>query len=189
MNLNPLQIDLPDWLTTKLAGGRLLRDVRARMRLAIELSRENVEHGTGGPFGAVIVSAETGALVSGGVNLVEYQSNSVLHAEVVAIMLAQRKLKTWTLARAGLPKYELVASSAPCAMCLGAVLWSGVASLVYGARTEDVQAIGFDEGPVFEESFEYVRQRGVLIVRDVLREEARAVLREYHARGGTIYNR
>jgi hypothetical protein len=42
---------------------------------------------------------------------------------------------------------------------------------------------------VFDESFDYLQQRGVLIVRDVMREEARAVLREYRSRGGTIYNR
>jgi tRNA(Arg) A34 adenosine deaminase TadA len=189
MKVEPVTVSLPDWMVSRLSSIRTLRDVRERMALAIELSRQNVEHGTGGPFGAVIVSTETGALLSAGVNLVEHQKNSALHAEMVAIMLGQRRLDTWTLAKPGLPKYELVTSSAPCAMCLGAVLWSGVASLVCGARTEDVQAVGFDEGPVFDESFEYVRQRGVLVVKDVLRDEARAVLHEYRARGGTIYNR
>jgi tRNA(Arg) A34 adenosine deaminase TadA len=189
MRKTPLTIELPGWLTAKLAGAGPLPDVRARMAFAIELSRENAERGTGGPFGAVIADTETGRLVSGGVNLVEHQTNSVLHAEIVAIMFAERALGAWTLAKSGLHKYEIVTSSAPCAMCLGAVLWSGVAALICGARTEDVQAIGFDEGPVFDESFDYLQQRGVLIVRDVMREEARAALREYRARGGTIYNR
>ena len=189
MKTTPLKIELPGWLTARIASAGPLRDVRARMAFAIELSRENVEHGTGGPFGAVIVDTETGRLLSAGVNLVEQQMNSVLHAEVVAIMFAQRALGAWTLAGPGRHKYEVVTSSAPCAMCLGALLWSGAAALVCGARTEDVQAIGFDEGPVFDESFDYLQQRGVLIVRDVMREEARAVLREYRARGGTIYNR
>ena len=188
MKFEPVTISLPEWMVSRLAQVGTLGDVRSRMSLAIELSRRNVERGTGGPFGAVIVDAETGTLLSAGVNLVEHRKNSTLHAEMVAIMLGQRQLDTWTLARPGLPKYELVTSSAPCAMCLGAVLWSGLASLVCGARTEDVQQVGFDEGPVFDESFRYLEQRGVLVVRDVLRDEARAVLREYHARGGTIYN-
>jgi tRNA(Arg) A34 adenosine deaminase TadA len=189
MKTAPLKIDLPGWLAAKLANARPLHDVRARMAFAIELSRENVEHGTGGPFGAVVADTETGRVVSAGVNLVEHETNSMLHAEVVAIMFAERALGARTLAGPGRHKYEIVTSSAPCAMCLGAVLWSGAAALVCGARTEDVQAIGFDEGPVFDESFDYLQQRGVIIVRDVMREEARAVLREYRARGGTIYNR
>ncbi len=189
MKTVPLNIELPRWLTAKVASAGPLRDARARMAFAIDLSRENVEHGTGGPFGAVIADAETGRLLSAGVNLVEREKNSVLHAEIVAIMFAQRELEAWTLARPGRPKYEVVTSSAPCAMCLGAVLWSGVSRLVCGARTEDVQAIGFDEGPVFDESFDYLQSRGVIVVRDVMRDEARAVLHEYQARGGTIYNR
>jgi tRNA(Arg) A34 adenosine deaminase TadA len=189
MKTAPLKIELPAWLSAKLSKAGPLGNVRARMAFAIELSRENVQHGTGGPFGAVIADTETGRILSAGVNLVEHQTNSVLHAEIVAIMFAERALGTWSLAAPGHPKYELVTSSSPCAMCLGAALWSGVAALISGARTEDVQAIGFDEGPVFDESFDYLRQRGMVIARDVMREEARAVLREYQARGGTIYNR
>lgn len=187
--MHRVSIDLPNWLAARLSASGPLRDRRARMQFAIDLSRENLERNTGGPFGAIIVETESGLLLSGGVNLVEHQANAVLHAEIVAIMFAQRTLAAWTLARTGLPRYELVTSSTPCAMCLGAVLWSGVSSLVCGARGEDVQAIGFDEGPVFEESFDYLRARGVAIVRDVMRDEARAVLTEYRTRGGTIYNR
>lgn len=187
--MHRLSIDLPDWLAARLSACRPLGDRRARMQFAIDLSRENVERNTGGPFGAIIVETDTGRLLSGGVNLVEQQANAVLHAEIVAIMFAQRALAVWTLARADLPRYELVTSSTPCAMCLGAVLWSGVSSLVCGARGEDVQSIGFDEGPVFEASFDYLRARGVVMERDVLRAEARAVLAEYRAGGGTIYNR
>lgn len=187
--MSHLSIAVPDWLTAKLAGVMPFTDAGARMRFAVDLSRENVERGTGGPFGAAIFEVEHGALVAAGVNLVEHGANSVLHAEIVAIMLAQRAVGSYTLAQAGLPKYELVTSSTPCAMCLGAILWSGVSRVVCGARTEDVQAIGFDEGPVFSESFDHLRKRGIEVVRDVLRSEARAVLDEYARKGGTIYNR
>lgn len=187
--MHRLSIDLPDWLIARLSSSGPLADRRARMQFAIDLSRENVERKTGGPFGAIIVETESGRLISGGVNLVEHQANAVLHAEIVAIMFAQRALAVWTLAQAGFPGYELVTSSTPCAMCLGAVLWSGVTSLVCGARGDDVERIGFDEGPVFEESFEYLRRRGVTIAHDVMRDEARVVLAAYQVRGGTIYNR
>ena len=41
---------------------------------------------------------------------------------------------------------EMVASTQPCAMCLGATPWSGIRRLVCGARDEDAEEIGFDEG-------------------------------------------
>jgi tRNA(Arg) A34 adenosine deaminase TadA len=73
-------------------------------------------------------------------------------------------------------------------MCLGAALWSGVRGLVCGATREDATAVGFDEGPVFAESWEYLERRGVRIARGVLRTEASAVLQLYRDTGGAIYS-
>ncbi len=73
-------------------------------------------------------------------------------------------------------------------MCLGATLWSGVRRLVWGASREDATRLSFDEGPVFPESYKYLEERGIEIVRDVCREEARAVLELYRSRSGEIYN-
>jgi tRNA(Arg) A34 adenosine deaminase TadA len=114
--------------------------------------------------------------------------NSVLHAETLAIMLAQARLGTYALGSAPEESYALVTSCEPCAMCLGAALWSGVRALVSGAAREDATALGFDEGPVFAESWRYLEQRGIRTTRGVLREEAVAVLELYRATGGAIYN-
>jgi len=157
------------------------------MRLAVALARRNVLEATGGPFGAVVFETETGRVVSAGVNLVIARRNSVLHAEVVAIMLAEARAGAYSLA-GGAGTRELVASCDPCAMCLGAVLWSGVGRLVTGASGEDAAAIGFDEGPVFAESYAYLERRGIDVVRGVLRDEARGVLELYRDRGGPVYN-
>lgn len=73
-------------------------------------------------------------------------------------------------------------------MCLGATLWSGVNRVVYGAAREDASLLNFDEGPVFPESYEYLKERGISIVRNVLRDEARAVLELYRSKAGKIYN-
>ena len=51
------------------------------------------------------------------------------------------------------------------------------------------ERIEFDEGPVFSESYAYLRARGIEIVDGLLRDDARAVLEDYKARGGPIYNR
>ena len=73
-------------------------------------------------------------------------------------------------------------------MCLGATLWSGVRRVVYGAAREDASLLKFEEGPVFPESYRYLEARGLRILRDVLRDEARAVLELYRAGRGKIYN-
>jgi tRNA(Arg) A34 adenosine deaminase TadA len=129
-----------------------------------------------------------GKLISLGVNIVEASNCSVLHAEIVAIALAQKALGRYDLSDGGKEHYELAASTEPCAMCFGAVPWSGVSRLVCGARDEDARSIGFDEGPKSTNWVEALEKRGITVVRDVLREEAAAVLREYGEGGGTIYN-
>jgi hypothetical protein len=60
--------------------------------------------------------------------------------------------------------------------------------VVIGARREDAMELGFDEGPVFPESYAYLEARGLAFVRDVAREAALRVLHAYRDRGGTIYN-
>jgi tRNA(Arg) A34 adenosine deaminase TadA len=178
----------PAWLEGAVEWDRRFPGVEDRMRLAIQLSRQNVLRHTGGPFGAAVFESESGALVAAGVNSVTRLHNSVLHAETLALMLAQQRVGSFTLSGPGLPSHELVTSCEPCAMCLGAAFWSGVRRLVYGANRADATALSFDEGPVFPESYAYLEERGISVVRDVLREEAAAVLELYRATGGPIYN-
>jgi tRNA(Arg) A34 adenosine deaminase TadA len=189
MGDNEIRIGYPDWVDTAVAWGGAYGSGEERMRLAIRLAKENVERATGGPFGAAVFERETGRLVSVGMNRVVPLMNSTLHAEVVALMMAQRRVGSFTLRAEGLPAHELVTSCDPCAMCLGATLWSGVSRLVCGANREDATRLNFEEGPVFPASYRYIEERGVEVVRGVLREEARAVLQTYRDTGGVIYNR
>lgn len=66
-------------------------------------------------------------------------------------------------------------------------MWSGVSKLVCGATKADAEAIGFDEGPVFDQSYEALEQAGCKVVRDVLRDECKAVL-QWYGNNGQIYN-
>jgi len=126
---------LPDWIGPFLEKqDSVFKDIEDRMRLAIELSRLNVKHGTGGPFGAGVFEQAAGRLIAVGVNVVIDTNCSLAHAEMMCIGLAQQKLKTFDLGSEGLTAYELVSSTEPCAMCLGAVPWSGVRRLICGAR-------------------------------------------------------
>jgi tRNA(Arg) A34 adenosine deaminase TadA len=181
-------IDYPAWVAEVVDYDRPYESDVAKMRLAITLSRESVERGTGGPFGAAVFERDTGRLVAVGMNSVVRLGNSVLHGEMMAFMMAQRVVGAFSLSLPGLPVHELFTSCEPCAMCLGATLWSGVRRLAYGAGRDDALRIDFEEGPVFPASYEYLEARGIEIVRDLLRDEARAVLELYRARNGTIYN-
>jgi len=158
------------------------------MSVAIELSRRNVAEKTGGPFGCAIFERfqTHSKLVSVGMNRVVPLNNSVLHGETVAIQMAQARAGTFTLKSEG-RSFELFTSCEPCAMCLGACFWSGVGRIVCGAKKEDASAIGFDEGPVFETSYQYLRDKGIEVKFGVMREEAADVLRQYGA-SEIIYN-
>ncbi len=181
-------IDAPAWLDAFLAARGPCATDEDRMRLAIDLSRENVVRGTGGPFGAAVFAEGSDRPVAVGVNSVVRLRNAMLHAEVTALMHAEQRVRSFTLHRYGLPRHELYTSCEPCAMCLGAALWSGVVRIVCGATRDDAESLGFDEGPVFPASYFYLEERGIEIVTGVLREEAAAVLRAYAEKGGPVYN-
>lgn len=187
---NPvLTLNMPEWLEEFLFRAKdVYPGMEERMRFVIELSRLNVEHGSGGPFAAAVFHSGNGALLAAGVNLVLSANCSVLHAEIVALILAQQKTGSFDLGAEGTGPYELVTSTEPCAMCLGAVQWSGVRGLVCGARGEDAERIGFDEGEKPGNWKEALERRGISVVRDVCREEAVSVLRVYAENGGVLYN-
>lgn len=178
---------LPSWVRDVVDWDASFATDESKMRLAIELSTQNVVRRTGGPFGAAVFDSTSGRVVSVGVNSVVRLNNSVLHAEMVAIMLAEARLQSYTLHGEQMD-HVLVTSCDPCAMCLGAVLWSGVSQVVTGAGRADASALNFDEGPVFPESYAYLEDRGLAIRRGVLRAEAAAVLEMYRTQGGPIYN-
>ena len=178
-------IAIPSWVDEVAAAfeGPLDTD-EGRMGLTIALSRHNVERG-GGPFGATVFMGAR--LIAAGVNLVLDSGLTIAHAEIVAIMRAQRALAE--LPRSSHGHCALVASTEPCCQCFGALVWSGIRQLTCGASTDDAQAIGFDEGPKPEAWVQSLASRGIGVTQGVRRDEARAVLDEYARRGGVIYGR
>jgi len=180
-------ITLPDWIDEVVDFGAACPDDGSRMAVAVRLARENIVRKTGGPFGAAVFRAD-GRLAGVGVNRVVPLRNSVLHAEIVAFMMAQSAIGSYTLGAEDSPGYELFTSCEPCAMCLGAMPWSGVRRVVWAATREDAGRLQFDEGPVFDATYEYLRARGLRFEAGPLRAEARAILAEYGLGGGEIYN-
>ena len=183
-------LDLPDWAVGEL--NRLpayLPTLEERMTAVIEFSRLNFQHGTGGPFAAGIFERDSGRLVVIGVNRVVPFNCSSAHAEVMAISLAQKRLGVYDLGAAGLPAHQIVVNWRPCAMCLGAVLWSGVRSMAIAGDGPELEAItGFDEGPVHPQWLREVNSRGIEVVNNVLTREAIAVYKEFAASESFVYN-
>ena len=180
---------LPDWIADFLANSEeIFPSIEARMKLTVTLSRLNMEYNTGGPFGAAIFEQNSGRLIAVGVNHVESTNHSIAHAEILAIASAQKTIGHYDLGAGKGSTFELVTSTEPCVMCLGAVCWSGVKRVICSARDEDARAIGFDEGPKPQNWVRSLESRGIKVIQDVLREQAKSVLSEYSKKGGLIYN-
>ena len=183
----PLQIHLtlPPWIGDVVDESRLYLTDEEKVGLAIELSRHNVERSNGGPFGAAVFN-EAGRLISVGVNRVVPQTCSVAHAEMMAYMTAQQRLAAFRLNEQG-GRYILATSAQPCCQCYGATVWAGIDELLIGARSEDVEEpTEFDEGPLPADWLGELQRRSIAVRRDILRDQARAVLAAYGA-SGTSY--
>lgn len=182
-----LHVELPEFLARANAAPCVLPEAEARMRFVLALARENVAAG-GGPFAAAVFERAGGRLLAAGANRVVASRCSAAHAEIVALSLAQARAGNHDLGAAGLPACELVSSAEPCAMCLGAVIWSGVRGLTCAASNADVVALGFDEGPRPDDWMAQLQARGIAARTGLLRDAALDILRAYRAAGGPIYN-
>jgi len=186
-----VHLTLPAWVHEASDTATAYRGDEAKVGLAITLSRMNIEAQSGGPFGAAIFGPDD-RIIAVGVNRVLTQSCSVAHAETMAFMLAQQRTQRarLNLLESGVlaGPITLATSAQPCCQCYGATFWAGVDRLLIGARSEDVMALTeFDEGPLPVDWIGELERRGIAVARDVLREQACAVLRDYGVLGGPRY--
>lgn len=114
------------------------------MQEAIHLAVENVENGTGGPFGAVVVKNGTRIAACG--NSVTPDLDPTAHAEVNAIRKACQVLQSHQLTDC-----EIYCSCEPCPMCLGAIYWARPARVYYASTKEDAARAGFDDSFIYRE--------------------------------------
>lgn len=180
-----LHLTLPAWIHDEVDAERSYPDDDSRIALAIQLSRWNVEHRTGGPFGAAVFTGD-GRLLGVGVNRVVPHNCSAAHAEVMALTTSQQRVQRYRLNEGG-ERITLATSAQPCAMCYGALIWAGIDEVLIGARADDVQTLaGFDEGPLPADWTGELEKRGIAVKRDLLRDHARDVLRLY-GESGVVY--
>jgi len=155
-------------------------DIKPLMRRAIDLSREKMEAGEGGPFGAVVARASDGRVLGEGWNRVTSTHDPTAHAEIVALRAAAATLATHDLAGT-----ILVTSCEPCPMCLAAALWARVDAIHYANSRLDAAAIGFDDAYFYEQVCLPLDRRDVPMIR-TLAEEARPVFEEWRIKPDKI---
>ncbi|GMH45980.1 hypothetical protein BSKO_13944 [Bryopsis sp. KO-2023] len=184
------EVELPPWAVDELkVTPKTFPTLEERMAVVNRFARLNVQHNTGGPFAAAVVQKDTGKLIAIGVNRVVHSNCSSAHAEVVAITLAQQTLGTFDLGGRNLPEHQLVVNWTPCAMCYGAVLWSGVRSMVAAGFGDELEEItGFDEGPRPADWKGEYEKRGVEVILDVGRQESLEVFEYFRDSGNLVYN-
>ena len=143
-----VHLTLPAWVHEHVDADRTHAGDEAKVALAIELSRLNIESRSGGPFGAAVFGPDD-RIVAIGVNRVLPQQCSLAHAETMAYMLAQQRTQRSRLneledgTRVG--PFTLATSAQPCCQCYGATFWAGVDRLLIGARSEDQHCRTRDE--------------------------------------------
>jgi guanine deaminase len=146
------------------------------MKRAIDLARQGMLQGAGGPFGAVIV--RDGVIIGEGWNRVLATNDPTAHGEVSAIRDACSRLGTFSLHGC-----EIHTTGQPCPMCLGAIHWARIGKIYYGFRVEDAAEIGFDDTEFFRQMRLPVEER-LIPSEELCREEALLLAREYTALPG-----
>ncbi len=117
---------------------------RMYMAQAIELARENVRSGTGGPFAAIVV--RDNRVLASGTNRVTAENDPTAHAEVLAIRGACRTVQDFQLTGA-----IIYTTCEPCPMCLGAIYWARIDRIYFAASRIDAATAGFDDHEIYEE--------------------------------------
>jgi guanine deaminase len=148
------------------------------MRRAIELSRQHMQAGHGGPFGAVVV--RDGKIIGEGWNSVTSSYDPTAHAEVMAIRRACEAMQNFDLSDC-----EIYTSCEPCPMCLAAIYWARIGAIYQANTRDDAAAIEFDDAYLYRELLKPLDQRDVP-VRQLLRDEAQVVFREWTQKSDRI---
>ena len=141
------------------------------MKRAIELARQGMLNGDGGPFGTVVV--RDGEIVGEGWNRVIRTNDPTAHGEITAIRDACARLGTFSL-----DGCEIHTTGQPCPMCLGAIQWARISRIFYGFRIEDAAEIGFDDREFFRQMALPPDERAIP-AQELCRAEALELAREY----------
>lgn len=121
---------------------------------AIDIGREGMRAGRGGPFGALVVKGDE--IVGESSNCVTSTQDPTAHAEVMAIRAACRNLDSFQLTGC-----TLYTSCEPCPMCFGAVYWARLDRIFFAAYHSDAAEADFDDSFIYSELEKAPAQRTI----------------------------
>ena len=151
----------------------MTEDDLRHLRRAIALASEAKARGKH-PFGALVVAGD-GEVLAEAINAFGWPDGDATgHAELIAVREASRRIARERLAQA-----TLYSSAEPCAMCAGAVYWSGISRVVYALSEERLLTLtgNHPENPTLTLPCREVFARGqrrIEVIGPVLEEEAAA---------------
>jgi guanine deaminase len=145
------------------------------LQQAIELAKQGIKDGMGGPFGCIIV--KDGEVVGRGCNQVTSSNDPTAHAEVVAIRDACHRLADYQL-----KDCDVYTSCEPCPMCLGALYWARPRRVIYASTRDEAADAGFDDAFIYIEINVPPRERKIPFHHEPL-DEAAAVFRSWKTMG------
>ena len=138
------------------------------MQLAVQEARKNLKSLHGGPFGACVV--KDGKILAISRNTVLRKQDPTCHAEINAIRIAARKLKSFDLS-----KCVIYSTTEPCPMCFSAIHWARVSTVIYGTTTKDAKAAGFNELMIEDVKLKKLGGSKVKLKRSALLKECRGL--------------
>ena len=147
---------------------------RERIRRAIAIARSARANGNR-PFGAILISAD-GTTLATAENRQLSEAQVLAHAEMNLLHTAVRRYDPEVLA-----KSTLYTSAEPCAMCAGAIFWSGVGRLVFGLSGDRLHELAdFTPHMLVAGAREVLERAGrkVEVVGPILQAEAETLFAE-----------
>ena len=151
------------------------------LQAAINQARQTMNQNIGGPFGAAIIS-EKGEILAVSSNSVLRDNDPTAHAEVNAIRAACRKIGSYDLSGC-----VLYTTAYPCPMCLSAIIWANIKKVYFGCRPQDAEAIGFRDDFIYRFIENKCRDKAVMEITELDREECLQLFNEYQQMNKTIY--
>lgn len=144
------------------------------MAKAIKEAYNGIEHGHGGPFGAVIVRGDR--VIASAHNRVLIDNDPTCHAEIRAISEAARRERRFDLSGC-----EIFSTTEPCPMCFSAIHWARIDRLYYGTSLFDASSLGFNELTVPSSALKEMGGAPVEIVPGYMLEDCVDLLRYWEA--------
>ena len=150
------------------------------MSLALKSALQGIKKKEGGPFGACIV--KNNKVIVTAHNTVLKSKNATCHAEINAIRLASKKLRTWKLNGC-----EIYSTTEPCPMCFSAIHWAQINKIYYGTNIGDVKALGFNELAVTNFQMRKIGKSKVKIKNNFERPACLTLLQEWSKNKTKLY--